>query len=364
MEIGIIGLPNVGKSTLFNALLKKQVALAANYPFATIEPNVGVVDVPDERLAHLAEAVRSEFGARIGDRAVPEKIVPATVRFVDIAGLVEGAHKGEGLGNQFLAHIRDVDALVHIIRAFDDDSIVREGSVDPETDRKVIETELLLADIQSLEKRIPKLQRDARGANDKVSFKKLALCEKLMRTLNDGHPAINVAASLTNEERGFLKEFQLLTAKPVMHVYNVSEEQVTVFEPKSELGTSSTPYVVLCASVESEICSFGQEEAAQYLESLGIHASGLDKVIKKGYELLDLITFFTAGPKEVHAWTVRNGAIHTDFEKGFICAEVVSCRDLISCGSWQKAKTKGLLRTEGKTYLVCDGDVIEFRFNV
>ncbi|MFA6981432.1 MAG: redox-regulated ATPase YchF [Patescibacteria group bacterium] len=359
LSIGIIGLPNVGKSTLFNALLKKQAALAANYPFATIEPNVGVVDVPDERLQKLYEIVEKEY------KTPPKRIMPAVVNFVDIAGLVKGASEGEGLGNKFLSHIREVDAIIHVVRAFEDPNVARAGSTDPENDIKVINMELILADLQVLNKKIETEQRNSKSG-DKLSFEKLAVCEKILVALDRGELASSV--QLTEKEHIHAKDLNLLTSKPFIQVYNVSEEFVSKPENK-EMGTD---VVYLCAQLESELASLSDTDAQAYMEELGIHYSGLDKVIKRGYKLLNLQTFFTAGPKEVRAWTIRigdkapqaAGTIHTDFERGFICAEVVSYDDLVKAGSWRGAKELGLIRTEGKEYFMNDGDVVEFRFSV
>lgn len=346
LSIGIIGLPNVGKSTLFNALLKKQLALAANYPFATVEPNIGIVDVPDQRLDQLAAIVK------------PEKIVPAMVKFVDIAGLVKGASEGEGLGNKFLSHVREVDALVHVVRAFDDEKIVRAGAVDPESDRAVIETELLLADIQALQNRL--------GKGSREDAERAAFCNKLLTELGKGISASKV--EMNEKEEKLSREFNLLTSKPVIYIYNVSENDFTAGK-KEEV---SNEVVHLCAKLEFELTLLSKEEQEEYKRELGIHASGLDRVIRRGYDVLGLQTFFTAGPKEVRAWTFTRGAkapeaagkIHTDFEKGFIAAETISFEDYIALGGKQGSKENGKLRIEGKTYVVQDGDVIEFRFNV
>jgi hypothetical protein len=359
LSIGIIGLPNVGKSTLFNALLKKQAALAANYPFATIEPNVGVVDVPDDRLQKLAEIVEKEY------KTPPKRIVPAMVTFVDIAGLVKGASEGEGLGNKFLSHIREVDAIIHVVRDFDDPNVTRAGSVDPESDISVINTELILADIQSLNKRIENEQRNSK-TGDKAVGDRLSAYEKIMIQLDKGELASST--ELTEKEQVLIKDLNLLTLKPFIHIYNVSEDFVTKPENK-ETGTNA---VYLCAQLESELASLSDTEAAEYMQELGIHSSGLDKVIKRGYILLNLQTFFTAGPKEVRAWTIgigdrapqAAGTIHTDFERGFICAEVVSYEDLVKADGWKNSKELGLIRTEGKEYIMRDGDVVEFRFSV
>lgn len=353
MQIGIIGLPNVGKSTLFNALLKKQVALAANYPFATIEPNIGIVDVPDYRLDKLTELVN------------PAKTVPAVVKFVDIAGLVKGASEGEGLGNKFLSHVREVDALVHVIRKFEDDDIARAGSTDPESDREVIETELMLADLQSVEKMIEKDQKIARSG-DKDSRERLNLLDKLYQALSSGEMTSSVI--LNEKEEKIVKGFNLLTIKPMIHVYNVSEDAFV----KGNFESSDNDVIHLCAKVEAEVSALSVEEQEEYLKELGIHASGLDKVIKRGYDILGLHTYFTAGEKEVRAWTIEKGdkapqaagKIHTDFERGFISAEVIGFNDYVECGSRLVAKEKGKLRIEGKNYVVNDGDVVEFRFSV
>ncbi len=363
LSIGIVGLPNVGKSTLFNALLKKQQALAANYPFATIEPNVGIVDVPNERLQHLCAVVRNDYGGKAGDREVPEKIIPAVVKFVDIAGLVEGAAQGEGLGNKFLSHIREVDAIVHVVRAFEDENVAKAGSTTPENDIKVVETELGLADLQVLEKRITAEQRNARG-NNKEAFEKLQIYEKLMIVLDKGEPARE--AVLTDKERTLIKDLNLLTLKPVMYIYNVSEKDIRSPHDREASG------LYLCAKLEEDLISLDDSEKKEYMRELGIHVSGLDKVITRGYELLGLQTFLTAGPKEVRAWTIRKGTkapqaagtIHTDFERGFISAEVIDFDSLIRVGSWKKAKEQGLVRLEGKNYVMQDGDVVEFRFSV
>lgn len=365
MQIGIIGLPNVGKSTLFNALLKKQVALAANYPFATIEPNIGIVDVPEYRLERLTEIVQDEYGSTNGSKAIPEKIVPAVVKFVDIAGLVKGASEGEGLGNKFLSYVREVDALAHVIRDFEDESIARAGSVDADSDREIIETELALADIQALEKRIEAEIRNSRS-QDKFAIKKLAVYEKLMGALSKGELASTV--SLSDDENSLIKDLNLLTLKPMIHIYNVSEEAAV----KGNTHSEDTNSVQLSAKLEEEISFLSDEDQLEYLKELGLHVSGLDKVIKRGYDILGLQTFLTAGPKEVRAWTIKEGSlapqaagvIHTDFERGFISAEVIGFKDLSEIGGWKKAKELGKVRIEGKNYVMQDGDVVEFRFSV
>jgi len=369
LSLGIVGLPNVGKSTLFNALLKKQQALAANYPFATIEPNVGIVDVPDYRLERLTELAKAEFTDREGKKIVPESVVPAVVKFYDIAGLVKGAHKGEGLGNQFLAHIREVDAIVHVVRAFDDENVSRAGSINPKEDIATINTELAMADIAVLEKHLYRLQGVIKKENTQKNRDLLQIADKYLRALNEGK-MINLL-DREEEEIEIAQELSLLTSKPVLFVYNVNEEDVD--KAYMEVVEEDAPEgVVLCAKVESEICSLPDDEQVEYLKSMGLHASGLDKVITHGYKILGLETFFTYGPKEVRAWTYKKGTkapqaagiIHTDFERGFIAAEVISFKSLAESGSWKNAKEKGLLKTEGKSYVIKDGDTVVFRFSV
>jgi GTP-binding protein YchF len=361
---GIIGLPNVGKSTIFNALTAAG-AQAANYPFCTIEPNTGVVAVPDRRLDELT---------RIAGSA---KIIPTAIEFVDIAGLVKGASKGEGLGNQFLGHIRAVDALVHVVRCFDDDNVTHvEGSISPRRDVEVIETELLLADLESAERRLDRLRKTAKGG-DKLAQEQLVLLERCHAALSEGVQVRNIP--------GFDREMQelgFLTGKPVVFVGNVDEANVAldVSEPqKGHLGElievareRNSEVVVISGVVESEISQLPLEERAPFLESLGLEFSGLDRLALKGYKLLKLITFFTVGPKEAHAWTCHEsstavdaaGVIHTDFAKGFIRAEVISYNDYVTCGGESGARDKGLLRIEGKSYVMHDGDIVHFRFNV
>jgi GTP-binding protein YchF len=369
LSIGIIGLPNVGKSTLFNALLKRQQALAANYPFATIEPNVGVVDVPDPRLNRLAQLVQSEFGQRKGDREVPERIVPAVVKFYDIAGLVKGASQGEGLGNQFLSHIREVDALIQVVRDFTDENVIRAGSTEPQSDIQIINTELILADIQSLSKRVEHFQAEIKKAKTPENLKKSDLYTKLLEALNQGILAKDV--QLPNEDRELLKDLNLLTMKPMIYLLNVDEEdlnkEVTQNDPANNKET-----IFISAKIESELSSLAEEDAQVYMKEIGISESGLDRVIKRCYSLLGLHNYFTAGPKEVRAWTIRQdakapeaaGVIHTDFERGFISAEVVSYNDLDRANGWKEAKEKGLIRMEGKNYVMQDGDIAEFHFSV
>lgn len=351
----------MGKSTLFNAITAQQVD-AQNYPFCTIEPNVGTVAVPDPRLKDLAKIVKTST------------IVPAVLEIVDIAGLVRGASKGEGLGNKFLSHIREVDALIHVIRCFDDSNIVHvDGSVNPERDIETIETELMLADLDSVEKRLPKLEKDAK--KDAKLEPQVDLMRKVHSLLSDGKPARLAADSA--DEKAMLKSLFLLTSKPVLYAANVNEADVLtgnaytkqVEEIASKEGAK---VIIVCAKIESEIALLSEEEKPEFLASLGLEMSGLDRIIRAAYDLLGLQTYFTAGEKEVHAWTVRKGAkapeaagaIHSDFEKGFIRAEVMKYDDLIKFGSEQKVKEAGKLAIEGKEYEVCDGDVMLFRFNV
>ena len=365
LRAGIVGLPNVGKSTLFNALTAQQAALAANYPFATIEPNVGVVPVPDERLEPLAKLVKTD------------QTVPATVEFLDIAGLVRGASKGEGLGNQFLANIRETDAVVQVVRCFEDENVVHvEGSVDPRRDVETIQVELALADLATAERRRERAQKTAKGG-DKAALAEIAVIDKLLATLSEGKPAR--AVRLTDDERAVARQLFLLTMKPTIYAANVDEASLaapgenshvrTVREIASEEAAES---VVICAQLEAELVALPPEERREYLASLGVEGSGVGELIRSAYRLLGLMSFLTAGEKEVRAWTVPQGTrapqaagvIHSDIERGFIRAEVISYGDYIALGSEQAVKDAGRLRVEGKEYVVADGDVIHFRFNL
>ncbi len=363
LSLGIVGLPNVGKSTLFNALTSAG-ALVANYPFATIEPNTGVVEVPDDRIGEIAKLI------------TPQRTVPATVQFVDIAGLVKGASQGEGLGNQFLGTIREVDAVVQVVRCFDDDDIQHVmGSVDPARDRNIINTELALADLASLEKRLDKAQRAARTGEAAAKVEK-ALLERLVAALSDGFMARTVVPS--EEERPIYRGFNMLTAKPTLYAANVLEDHLLsgnahVEQLRAALVADGevADIVIFSAKVEAELAELPVEDRAEFLDSLGVHESGLDRLARAAYHILGLQSYFTAGEKEVRAWTVRRGAcapeaagvIHSDFEKGFIRAETVSYADFVRVGGWKLAREQGLARAEGKEYVVQDGDVMLFRFN-
>ena len=360
---GIVGLPNVGKSTLFNALTATQAAQAANYPFCTIEPNVGRVAVPDPRLEKLAAIAGSA------------KIINTQLEFVDIAGLVKGASRGEGLGNQFLGNIREVDAIAHVLRCFEDGDVTHvSGKVDPVSDAEVVETELMLADMDSLEKRLPNLEKKAKGG-DKEAAAEAPIVKKALEALRDGKPARE--AKLTDDERAVFARLQLITAKPMMYVLNVEEGSAATGNEHSARAEAfaksrGMPSVVISAAIEAEVAQLPAEDQADYLSSLGLEETGLARVVRAGYALLDLVTFFTVGPKEARAWTVHRdarapqaaGVIHTDFEKGFIRAEVIAYADYIAGRGEQGAKEAGRLRLEGKEYLMQEGDVVHFRFNV
>jgi GTP-binding protein YchF len=362
---GIVGLPNVGKSTLFNALLSTAQAEAANYPFCTIEPNTGRVSVPDSRLNELAAIASSA------------QIIPTQLEFVDIAGLVRGASKGEGLGNQFLSHIREVDAIIHVLRCFEDDDITHvEGGVAPLRDAEIIETELILADLESVEKRIQNLQKKVKGG-DKEAKATLAMAEQVLKLLAEGRPAKDLQLDDAEDKR-VLKNMQLITSKPILYACNVEEDSVATGNALSKsvqehMAAKGAKAVVISAKIESEIAQMETDaEKQEFLEAIGLEETGLAQIIRGGYELLDLITFFTIGPKEARAWTVRRnasapqaaGEIHTDFEKGFIRAETIACKDYTQFKGEQGAKEAGKLRLEGKEYVVQDGDVMHFRFNV
>lgn len=363
-KCGIVGLPNVGKSTLFNALTATAAAQAENFPFCTIEPNIGRVAVPDERLDKVAKIAQSA------------KTIPTQLEFVDIAGLVRGASKGEGLGNQFLGNIRETDAIVYVLRCFEDGDVTHvEGSVDPLRDAEIIETELMLADMESLERRIQNAVKKARG-NDKEAKEQVALMERIVPLLEDGKPARMV--ELSADERETFRQLQLLTSKPVLYVCNVEEDNAAdgnehsakVAAMAAEKGAES---VVISAKIESEIALIDDaEEKAEFLETLGLSEPGLNKIIRAGYKLLNLVTFFTVGPKEARAWTVRRnatapeaaGVIHTDFQRGFIKAETIAYNDFVGLGGESAAREAGKLRQEGKEYITQDGDIFHFKFNV
>ena len=365
MKLGIVGLPNVGKSTLFNSLTKAG-AESANYPFCTIDPNVGVVTVPDERLNLLGDFYKSK------------KVTPAVIEFVDIAGLVKGASKGEGLGNQFLANIREVDAIVHVVRCFEDSNVVHvDGSIDPLRDIETINLELVFSDLEILERRIAKVTKTARM--DKEAAKELAFLEKVKAHLEEGQLAITLETE-NEDEDAWLATYNLLTAKPVIYAANVAEDDIAddgannqyVQAVREYAAKQNSEVFVICAQIEEEISELDEDERKMFLEDLGLTESGLEKLVRASYHLLGLMSFLTAGEDETRAWTIKIGTkapqaagkIHTDFERGFIKAEVVNYRDLLDCGSYAGAREKGLVRMEGNEYVVQDGDVILFRFNV
>lgn len=364
LQVGIVGLPNVGKSTLFNALTSAK-AEAANYPFCTIDPNVGVVTVPDLRLDKITQFIK------------PQNVIPTTIEFVDIAGLVAGASQGEGLGNQFLSHIRQTDAIVHVVRCFDDENIVHvAGSVDPLRDMEIINTELMLADLDSVDKKLKRIEKVARTTQDKKLKQEFEVTQKIHEALSKGLPARSV--SLNDLEEPYRKELHLLTSKPVLYVCNVSEEDYSaggnqwvqdVVKRSKEEGNNA---LMVCSALEAEIATLPKEEQKDFLQSIGAEEPGLNRLIREAYNLLGLQTYFTAGEKEVRAWTIRAGTkapqaagvIHSDFERGFIRAETYHCEDLFTLKSEQAVKEAGKYRLEGKEYVVKDGDVLFFRFNV
>ncbi|MFA5948054.1 MAG: redox-regulated ATPase YchF [Candidatus Gracilibacteria bacterium] len=359
LNIGIVGLPNVGKSTLFNALTKTHAAMAQNYPFCTIEPNVGIVQVPDHRLDKLSEVSKSK------------KTIPAIIEFVDIAGLVKGASTGEGLGNKFLSHIRECDAIGHIIRFFEDSNVTHvHGQINPRFDREIIETELIMADIQTAENRLARAEKEAK-AGDKDKKIIVELVKTTLDNLKKG--ILFYDMDFKEEEKELLKDMHLLTAKPNLYIINVSEDKIGKIDKEKfaqEIGVDVNKVIPISAKVEEDLADFNEEESKQYLKELGIDDTGLNSLIKAAYQTLGLITYFTSGEQESRAWTIKKGTlapqaagvIHTDFEKGFIKAEVINCEDFIACEGEIKAKERGLMRMEGKAYTVRDGDVMHFKF--
>ncbi len=360
---GIVGLPNVGKSTLFNALTATQAAQAANYPFCTIEPNTGRVGVPDERLSTLAKLAGSH------------KLIPTQLEFVDIAGLVRGASKGEGLGNQFLGYIRQVDAIIHVLRCFEDDDITHvDGKVDPLRDLTTIETELMLADMESLEKRVQALSKRTKGG-DKEARETMEIAEEVLRFLQEGKPASSYKPD--KSKKLLYQQLHLLSSKPILYVCNVSEDEAATGNNHSKsvmayAAKNDAKAVMISAAIEAEVASLPQEEQIEFLQSLELKETGLNQIVGEGYKLLDLLTFFTVGPKEARAWTTTKGSkasqaagcIHTDFERGFICAETIGYQDYVTYRGEAGAKAAGKMRLEGRDYIVQDGDVVHFRFNV
>ncbi|MBL7053586.1 redox-regulated ATPase YchF [Patescibacteria group bacterium] len=350
LKIGIVGLPNVGKSTLFHALTKKKVGIE-NYPFCTIDPNIGIVEVPDERLDRLATIYK------------PTKVLPTIIEFVDIAGIVKGASKGEGLGNKFLSHIREVDAIIEVVRHFEDKNIAHvAGKIQPESDKETIDTEFALADLETVEKRLDKLKTQIKSIKDKVTFQTIEILEKLQASLSDAKPARLL--DFTDDEKKIIKGFNLFTIKPLLYVNNIDEKEIGLV-PETDKSIN------ICAKLESDLSELSNNEIKEYLAEAGIKQTGLDKLIKVSYKLLGLITFLTAGPKECRAWTIKNGTkapqaagvIHGDFEKGFIRVEVIGWQDFLKCEGEQDAREKGLLKTEGKEYIMKDGDICHFLFN-